>query len=80
MANPDYSNSITGAAYLLGLTAEELTECLWIASQHKEIRTQSGQPFMLPHRPRKEDKAPKVYNIDPKGSGRHTGLPKERNH
>ena len=45
MADPRYNNAIAGAAYLIGLTPAELIECLWLASEKKEIRTVSGLPI-----------------------------------
>lgn len=78
MADPRYNNAIAGAALLIGLTPEELVECLWLASEKKEIRSVSGQPFVLPNRTCKTDKAPKVYNLDSSGVRGHSSISKER--
>lgn len=79
MADSRYNNAIAGAAYLIGLSPEELIECLWLASEKKEIRTVSGLPFILPDRFGKEKQTLKVHNSDSSRSRGHSGLPKEGN-
>lgn len=77
MADPRYNNAIAGAAYLIGLTPAELIECLWLASEKKEIRTVSGLPFVLPDRTSQKVEVLKVHNPHASRSRGHTGLPKE---
>jgi hypothetical protein len=72
--NHNNQNGLKASALLLGLSVEELIQILHNANSVKEIRTASGQPFILPA-VWCEEKRSEVHLLDSQGRREPSAIP-----
>lgn len=72
--NHNNQNGLKASALLLGLSVEELIQILHNANSVKEIRTASGQPFILPA-VWSEEKQSEVHLLDNQGRREPSAIP-----